>query len=149
MQKWKKIYLSIRKSTHTNTHERKYLHVHSRIYYYSKRIFQQVVKTWSKIWYSIDTRKLVMSTTQKSRLLFNDFYHSNEEDAILQLNQTSGQTWIIWPHHIHLGNVLWRKYRSIREQITKKLRSKLWKYIRTCLLFMWIQLNKTMRLDCS
>ena len=104
------IYLYAKALTQTHTNVNTFMC--TRIYHNPKRIFQQVVNTWSKIWYSIDTRKLVMSTTQKTASFFNDFRYINEEDAILQLKQTSGQTWIIWPHHIQLDNVLWCKYNS-------------------------------------
>ena len=60
--------LSIRTQMHS--HIRTNTYMCTRICHYSKRIFQQVINTSSWIWYSIDTRNLVMSTTQKSRLLF-------------------------------------------------------------------------------
>ena len=83
--------LSIRTQMHS--HIRTNTYMCTRICHYSKRIFQQVINTSSWIWYSIDTRNLVMSTTQKKPPTFL-MIATNEEDAILQLNQTSGQLWI-------------------------------------------------------
>ena len=92
--------LSIR--TQMLSHIRTNTYMCTRICHYSKRIFQQVINTSSWIWYSIDTRNLVMSTTQKSRLLFNDCHKWGGCDFAIKQKHPTKREYVNGSHHILL-----------------------------------------------